>query len=553
VAGHVPPRSGPQPIDTAADRSTAPTPRAVQTWAERFDGAELVSRIVVVAAAVFVFVYLRPRLIFANTTPTGGDLGGHVLGPSLMRAHLFGHGLLASWSNDWFGGFPSYRFYPPLPALAVVTLDTILPYGVALKIMVAVGLVAMPVVAWYFGRAARLPTVVPGLMALASLLVLFDSSNLKFGGSIASAVIGEYADGLGITLGLLCLARFNSDLGRDRRLGVLAGLIGAAAALCHPIAAAFVVIGLLSLAGSQMLFERERWRSLLAHLGTTLGLTVIISAFWYLPFFAWRSYTNDLNNPPSHAFHVLFPLPWPISVLLVVLAIAGVVDAIRHQRAPVLGLAVTAVLFALWTFVAPKGMLWNARLAPLWFLTIALVAAAGAGAAIDGARTRLDEKGRDRFVGRVVIAGPVALAVIGAGVAGLGHGCAAGDDAYDDARRRPRGHDGDSVDRRATPLTEPDPVDRAERVQRLRARRSLPPIHIADIDDGASQPSVRMRSGHARVRSQWNVRLGLRRSSAPLLDRRLHHDRDWSRERLVGHVGLRARRRVGALEHVLGL
>jgi hypothetical protein len=402
----------PAAVPPTAKQSELPDTRAVPPPAERRDWAELVDRIVVVAAALFVLVCLKPGLILANTTPTGGDLGGHVLGPALMRGHLFGHGLLASWSNAWFGGFPSYRFYPPLPALGVVTLDTILPYGVALKVMVAVGLVAMPVVAWYFGRAARLPVPVPGLMALASLLVLFDSSNLKYGGSIASAVIGEYANALGITLGLLCLARFTSDLGRDRRFGVLAGLIGAAAALCHPIAAAFVVIGLLSLAGSQLLFERERWRNVLAHLGTTLGLTVVISAFWYLPFFAWRAYTNDLSNPPIHGLGVLFPLPWPISLLLVALAIVGVLDAVRYGRAPVVGVAATGVLFALWTFVAPKGMLWNARLAPLWFLTMALVAAAGVGASIAWAQDRLAAPRRDGPAPWLVVAAPIALAVI---------------------------------------------------------------------------------------------------------------------------------------------
>jgi hypothetical protein len=366
---------------------------------------------IALACAAFVLLHLRLDLLVADTTPTGGDLAGHVLGPALMRGHLFEHGFLASWSNDWFGGFPIYRFYPPLPALAVVVLDTVLPYGTSIKLLVALPLVAMPIVAWYLGRAARLPLPGPALMALASLLFLFDSSNVKAGGTIAATLIGEYGNALGITLGLLALARFTADVNRDRR-GPTAGLIGAAAALCHPFGAAVVGLGLIAFAASELIFDRDRWRAVLVHLGGTLGLTVLISAFWYLPFFAFRLYTNDLNNQPVGPLGVLFPLPWPITLLLVGFALVGVYDAVVRRRAAIVGVAVTGALFALWTAVAPAGMLWNARLAPVWNLALVLVAAAGVAATLSAARERLHDRGDERDGRRLAAWAPVALALV---------------------------------------------------------------------------------------------------------------------------------------------
>ena len=45
---------------------------------------------------------------------------------------------------DWYGGLPLYRFYMVIPALAIVALDVILPYGVAFKIVALSGLSHVP-------------------------------------------------------------------------------------------------------------------------------------------------------------------------------------------------------------------------------------------------------------------------------------------------------------------------------------------------------------------------------------------------------------------------
>ena len=71
-----------------------------------------------------------PYLLVANT-PTGGDMGAHVLLPKVLLEEVLPSGRIMGWSMDWYAGFPALYFYFPLPALTTVGLDLVLPYGVA--------------------------------------------------------------------------------------------------------------------------------------------------------------------------------------------------------------------------------------------------------------------------------------------------------------------------------------------------------------------------------------------------------------------------------------
>src|SRR5688500_9318212 len=95
----------------------------------------IVTFLVVACAALFVFVQLSPSLLTLNTTPAGGDMGAHVATPAFLRDHLLPHGRLTGWSPDWYAGTPMLVFYFPLPMLAIVLLDVLLPYGVAFKLV----------------------------------------------------------------------------------------------------------------------------------------------------------------------------------------------------------------------------------------------------------------------------------------------------------------------------------------------------------------------------------------------------------------------------------
>ena len=109
---------------------------------------------VVGGCMVYVLANIHADLILKTNTPTGGDFGAHVWGPAYLRDHILPHWRLSGWAPDWYAGFPMYKFYMVVPALLTVLLDVVLPYGVALKIVSALGLVALPLCCWAFARLA---------------------------------------------------------------------------------------------------------------------------------------------------------------------------------------------------------------------------------------------------------------------------------------------------------------------------------------------------------------------------------------------------------------
>ena len=145
-----------------------PSPR-VPLAQRRPSPEQIVTFGVVSAAVIFVFSQLNPGLIFANTTPAGGDMGAHVWGPAYMRDHLLPNLRITGWGADWYAGFPAFFFYFPLPSLAIVILDVLLPYGVAFKLVSILGLLGLPVAAWAFGRLMGMRFPGPALLGVAAV------------------------------------------------------------------------------------------------------------------------------------------------------------------------------------------------------------------------------------------------------------------------------------------------------------------------------------------------------------------------------------------------
>src|SRR5215210_4736000 len=197
---------------------------------------------VVAAAVIFTFAQLQPGLIFAHTTPAGGDTGSHVWGPDFLRHHLLPKGRLTGWAPDWYSGFPAYQFYFPLPALAIALLSFVLPYGVAFKIVTVAGLLTLPVAAWAFGRLSGMRFPGPAVLAVATVPFLFDRGFTIYGGNIPSTLAGEFSFSISLSLALLFLgvvAR-GLDTGKHRALaGVLLALTG----LCHLLPTVFALVG----------------------------------------------------------------------------------------------------------------------------------------------------------------------------------------------------------------------------------------------------------------------------------------------------------------------
>ncbi|HEX9682783.1 MAG TPA: hypothetical protein VGA13_06855 [Acidimicrobiales bacterium] len=398
------------PEDTPTDPADAATPRS-QTPAWPFaipEPAEIITAAVVAAATIFVFVQLSPSLLFADTTPNGGDMGAHVWAPAFLRDELLPHFRLSGWTPDWYAGFPAMHFYMVLPMLAIVALDVVLPYGVAFKLVTVSGVVAMPVCAYAMARMLRLPHPAPALFSVGAVAFVFDRSFTIYGGNAASTLAGEFAFSISLALSLLFIGVFARavDTGRYRaRAAVLLALT----ALTHLIPALFA--GLAAMLIWLMRVDR-RSTITVAQIGAVGGA---LGAFWALPFIWRRPYLNDMGwvRLDDYAANLV-----PSDLRFVaLLAAAGAMASLLLRRRGGILLLLMALALAVAFMAAPQGRLWNARLLPFLYLTVYLLAAIGAAELIrDGASALaggVADLARSARVVGLVVAWLVAFILIG--------------------------------------------------------------------------------------------------------------------------------------------
>lgn len=360
----------------------------------RVTPAGLVTFVVVLAAAGFTLSQMQPGLLVTNTTPAGGDMGAHVWGPAYLRDHLLPSGRLSGWTPDWYAGFPALTFYFPLPALAIVLLDVVLPYGVAFKLVSVSGVVTLPVAAWAFGKLSGLRFPGPPFLALATLPFLFDRTFSIYGGNIPSTLAGEFAFSISLSVGLVFLGVFARGL-EDGRHRALAAVLLAVTGLSHVIPAFFVLAGAVLILLTRLDRQRLRWAVPVFAVG---GL---LAAFWVVPFLMRLPYTNDMGWEKLTAYQKqLLPFTSPcdsagckadqFSSLVTNgfkyaagLAVVGVLLALGLRKRTGLVLFGLAALSAAAFRYVPQGRLWNARLLPFWFLSVYLLAGFAAAQAAD--------------------------------------------------------------------------------------------------------------------------------------------------------------------------
>jgi hypothetical protein len=353
----------------------------------RFSPAALVTGAVVALAVAFVFLQLSPSLLFANTTPAGGDMGAHVWAPAFLRDHLLPHFRLTGWAPDWYAGFPLLHFYFPLPSILVVAVGTVIPYDIAFKLVTVAGVLALPVCAYAFARLAGLDFPAPPLFAVATLPFLFDRFHTIYGGNIPATLAGEFAFSIALALALLFLGVFARGLEDGRHRGWAAVLL-AATALSHLLPTLFAIAG----AGVLLLLRIDRRR--LRYALTSLPVALLLASFWVLPFWRRLPYSNDMGWEKIRQFSAnLFPFLSPCKAnascaagefphvqtwhLLPVTVLAAIAVGIALARRERVGLFLSAMATgaAIVFVTAPPARLWNARALPFWFLSLYLLAA----------------------------------------------------------------------------------------------------------------------------------------------------------------------------------
>jgi hypothetical protein len=311
--------------------------------------------------------------LFNPTTPTGGDAGAHVAVPAYLRDHLLPHGRLFGWYPDNYGGFPVLQFYFPLPPLLVVLLDVILPYGVAFKLVTVVGLIALPIAAFHFGRRSGLAFPVPALMAVGMLTFLFDRSYAIYGGNLPSSFVGEYQFGFALALFVAFLGEL-AVVCTQRQNRARAAALVAAIFLSHLIVGLFALLAALV---AVMTYAPRRRLRTLWYLVPALATFLMLVSFWFLPFLSTHRYTADGNFDKLQTYwKLLFPRHMMWLIGLAVLAVAQ--SAIRRRERATIFLSWFAVAVAMTFRLIPKTRLWNGRILPFFYLSVTMLAVIGA-------------------------------------------------------------------------------------------------------------------------------------------------------------------------------
>ena len=376
--------SVPALVEHDPEPSLAPDTGAVPTW--------LIVVLVVVPTVLIVLIMsgilgvigsgplIRfPQILVANT-PTGGDMGAHVLLPQELRDVLLPSGRIFGWSDSWYAGFPALYFYFPIPALATVLLDVFLPYGVAFKLVTIVGLVALPVATYVFVRLLGLSRLVAAFAGLTGSMFLFMESFSIFGANIKSTLAGEFSFSWSFALSILYLGIVARDTRLGRRFTPLAGIVLALTALTHIVTTMIVVAVSVSL-----LFRRNGPRTVVS--SWILGFA--ISAFWATPLLVrvLQGMTTDMgwapvNNIVGDAIPGS-PLPGEFVPILVLGSIGMLWTMLRRDDVAVL--AWLTLLPLVGYFVLPKigvTALYNARLLPYWYFGMYVFAGIALGLAV---------------------------------------------------------------------------------------------------------------------------------------------------------------------------
>ena len=360
-------------------------PTMLQRWANQFElnadyWKRLSTIIVVGGATIFLLLTLHPDLILRNNTPTGGDMGAHVWGPAFLRDHLLNNFRLAGWSMDWYAGLPVYRYYMVVPALFIVALNFLVPYGIAIKIAAVIGILTLPFCSWLFGRFARFAYPIPEMLAIASTIFLYDESFTIYGGNIASTMAGEFSFSIALSLSILGFALVARGLETGKYLAS-GSIVVALSALSHGIVLLFVFggVALMLLFWIQSKTDGIRDNASVAFGVKIIGLAVLLSAFWVIPFVTSHAYMTDMKYEPRPSgsadsfWSMYFPLNQLWDILIMSVAVIGALSQfVRRQRIGMWMVVYCSILAAGVYFARGGlpviGLLWNPRILPFFYL-----------------------------------------------------------------------------------------------------------------------------------------------------------------------------------------
>jgi hypothetical protein len=365
----------------------------------------------------WIDINLRSPQLFVAATPTGGDMGAHVLLPQLLQESLLPSGRLLGWSNAWYAGIPVLYFYFPLPAIVTVLLDVLLPYGVAFKLVAAAGLVAFPISVYFFVRGLGFDRAVSGIATATGSMYLFMESFSIFGGNVKSTMAGEFSFSWALAVALFYLGTVVRDTREGRGFTPTAGILLGLTAVTH------IVVTMVVVVVSLPLLVRRRGPYTLV---TSWAVGFAVSAFWAIPMAVrvFQGMPISMNWDPVRGLVgegaspqiVATTLPDEFVPVFVLAVIGTVWMLLRRDDISVLLTMALVPAFVYWLFgVIDFTELYNARFLPFWYVGVYVLAGLTIGLAISRFSRVLSQRGHNLALfgslGIVVLVSTTAVAI----------------------------------------------------------------------------------------------------------------------------------------------
>ena len=249
----------------------------------------------------FIIYHLSPANMFLNTTPTGGDIPAHNYMVKHLKEQLFSGFpfTITSWAPGWWCGFPLFQFYFPLGYLLMALLSFIIPINIAFKIIMVIGLPALPLACFFACKRSGLKPQTALLAAILTIPFIFDSSNTMWGANIYSTLAGMISNSISFALFILTLSFISKDVS-DAKIRKSSILL-----LCLLISSHFFtsIIAALMVAIMPFIFPNKKlYKSFSIAIAEGL-LALGLMSWWILPLILKREYSVD------------FGLNWDVNIL----------------------------------------------------------------------------------------------------------------------------------------------------------------------------------------------------------------------------------------------
>lgn len=319
-------------------------------------------------AAVLVFLAVGPLGVFSSAYPVAGDQVTHNWWLVEFRDRLFAFDGVFGWTNDLSLGYMFGFFYFPLPPLVFSAISLVFADAVAIKIMVALSLVLLPVAALRLARGLGFSAATLPLVPLLYLAALFSNQPQFVGGTLYSTLTGEFSYAYGLAFAMFAIAEAlmatRAVRGAWWRTGMFLGL----ALLSHILAALPALLFACYVYGTK-LWYRSRSTAVASVL-----VAVSIAAWWLVPsVFSASEALGDGHNRVTDLFGWIFP--WRDALPLVLAGLSGLAYGLFRRRPGARLLALLAAAGPMVLLVMPGSFMWNVRIMPWYYASLALAVA----------------------------------------------------------------------------------------------------------------------------------------------------------------------------------